>query len=151
MHTFSTQMTIEAPVQEVWKTLADIGRIYQWNPGVVASHTTSDQMTGNGATRHCDLGGKNFLHEEVVEWQPQQKLTMRINDTNLPFKTADIRFTLQDEGTATVVTVSPIYQLKFGPFGRLFNQIYVEGNYKSGMEKLLAGLKDYVEGADNPV
>lgn len=150
MHTFSTETTIAAPVNKVWKVLADIGRIHQWNPGVIASHTTSDQPTGSGATRHCDLGGRNFLHEEVVEWQVQQKLTMRINDTNLPFKTADIRFTLQDKGTTTIVTVSPIYQLKFGPFGRLFNHLYVEGSYKSGMEKLLSGLKDYVEGAVNP-
>ncbi len=145
MHTFSTHTTIEASVSEVWETLADIGRIYEWNPGVIASHTTSEQTMGAGATRHCDLGGRNFLHEEVVEWQPEQKLTMRISDSNLPFKSADIRFTIKENSKGTVVTVSPIYQLKFGPFGRLFNQAYVENNYKKGMESLLAGLKAYVE------
>jgi uncharacterized protein YndB with AHSA1/START domain len=146
MHTFSTQTTIKAPVTEVWETLADIGSIYQWNPGVIESHTTSKPETGPGASRHCDLGGNNYLDEEVAEWQPEKKITMRITDTNLPFKSADIRFTLQANDIGTVVTVSPLYELKFGLLGRLLNQIYVENNYKSGMEKLLAGLKNFIEG-----
>lgn len=145
MHTFSRQTTIEAPVSEVWETLADIGRIHEWNPGVVASHTTSDQPTGAGASRHCDLGGRNFLDEAVVEWQPERKLTMRINETNLPFKSADIQFTLEAVNKGTTVTVSPLYQLKFGPFGRFLNWVYVTENYKTGMENLLTGLKNYIE------
>ena len=59
MHSFATETTINAPIKSVWEALADIGNIYQWNPGVVASHTTSSEPSGLGATRYCDLGGKN--------------------------------------------------------------------------------------------
>ena len=90
MSSFSTEIKIQASVEQVWRVLADIGQIDRWNPGVVESHVLSDQPTGLGASRYCDLGGKNFLNEEVVTWEEDKRLTMRITDTNLPLQ-ADIR------------------------------------------------------------
>ena len=114
MSSFSTAIKIDAPVRAVWEVLADVASIYRWNPGVVNSHATTQDTTGLGACRHCDLGGNSYLDEEVVEWQADERLTMRITDTNLPFKTADIRFRLRAEGDGTVVTVSPEYRLRYG-------------------------------------
>ena len=146
MGTFAAETRIEAPVGEVWQALGEIGDIYRWNPGVRASHTTSEEGEGLGATRYCDLGDKNYLDEEVVAWQPNEKLTMRITGTNMPFKTADIRFTLQPVDDGTQVTVSPLYKLKFGVMGELLDKVYVRKSYLKGMEALLAGLKAYAEG-----
>jgi uncharacterized protein YndB with AHSA1/START domain len=146
MGSFATETKIEAPITEVWQALGEIGDIYRWNPGVRAWHTTSEQGDGLGATRYCDLGGKNYLDEEVVLWQPNEKLTMRITGTNLPFATADIRFTLHAENGSTVVTVSPLYKLKYGVMGELLDRVYVRKSYQKGMEALLAGLKAHVEG-----
>ena len=146
MGSFATETRIEAPVDEVWRALGEIGDIYRWNPGVRASHTTSEEEAGLGVTRYCDLGGKNYLDEEVVAWQPNEKLTMRITGTNLPFETADIRFTLRPENGATVVTVSPLYKLKYGVMGKMLDRVYVRKSYQKGMEALLAGLKAHVEG-----
>ncbi len=145
MGTFATETTIDAPVEEVWEALADIGNIYAWNPGVIQSHSTSQETQGLGATRYCDLGGDNFLDEEVVAWQPGEQLTMRIVGTNMPFETADIRFYLRPEGDKTLVTVSPQYKLKYGPLGSLMDRFYVRGTYEKGMDSLLQGLKVHVE------
>lgn len=150
MGSFATETKIEAPVNEVWQALGQIGDIHQWNPGVKESYTTSEQASGLGATRYCALGGKNYLDEEVVDWQPDERLTMRITGTNLPFATADIRFTLRPEGDSTVVTVSPLYQLKYGPLGEMLDRVYVRRSYTKGMEALLAGLKRHVEGQREP-
>lgn len=145
MGSFLVNTEINAPVEQVWDALSAIGDIYQWNPGVQASHTTSAQAEGIGATRFCDLGGSNYLDEEVVAWQPNEKLTMRIVGTNLPFATADIRFTLQAGADGTTVAVSPQYQLKYGLLGNLLDILYVRRSYRRGMEALLAGLKRFVE------
>ncbi|MEM7344059.1 MAG: SRPBCC family protein [Chloroflexota bacterium] len=145
MATFNEETTINAPIKDVWRVLADIGTISQWNPGVMESYVNTDQTTGVGAGRYCDLGGKNYLDETVVAWEENRALTMRIIGTNLPFKTADIRFTLRDEGDSTVVTVSPEYQLKFGPIGKAMDAMFVRRTYTNGMAKLLAGLKEHVE------
>jgi hypothetical protein len=60
MGEFSVETIIEAPIETVWTRLAeDIGSIVDWNPGVEASHLTSNNKQGLGACRHCDLGGNN--------------------------------------------------------------------------------------------
>lgn len=145
MSTFSIDRKINAPVDDVWQALADIGHIYQWNPGVVHSEVTSEDVAGLGAERHCNLGGKNYLDETVVAWEVGKRLTMRIVGTNLPFQRADIRFSLSPDGEGTVVTVSPEYTLKFGIVGQMLDAVFVRRNYEKGMADLLAGLKQHVE------
>lgn len=148
MTTFTTDITVDAPAEAVWRVLADIGTISQWNPGVVRSHTTSEAESGLGATRYCDLGGDNYLNEEVVQYEAQRKLTMRITDTNMPFETADIHFTLHSENGQTLVAVSPEYALKYGPLGVILDHLYVRRSYRKGMHNLLQGLKEYVESGE---
>ncbi|MFQ5612189.1 MAG: SRPBCC family protein [Anaerolineae bacterium] len=150
MGSFTTEIRIDAPVNAVWAVLADIGEIYRWNPGVVSSHLTTDTATDVGASRYCDLGGNNYLDEKVVEWEEGQRLTMRIVRTNLPFKTADIRFKLRADNGATVVSVSPDYRLKFSLLGTLLDQLYVRRTYAKGMKALLTGLKHYIESGQQP-
>ena len=145
MATFTVSTVIDAPADQVWAALADIGSISVWNPGVKNSHLTSELDSALGATRHCDLGGRNYLDEEVVEFTAGQALTMRITKTNLPFRHADIRFRLEPRGAATRVTVSPEYQLKYGPVGRLMDLVMVRRTYEKGMRGLLRGLKNHVE------
>jgi hypothetical protein len=60
--------------------------------------------------------------------------------------TADIRFRLRpDPEGGTAVSVSPDYQLKYGPIGLLMDAILVRGTYEKGMNALLRGLKEFVE------
>lgn len=145
MSSFTTEIKIDASLEGVWGVLADIGSIERWNPGVISSHATTGEATGLGACRYCDLGGENYLDEEVVEWEDGERLTMRIVGTNLPFKTADVRFRLHTENGATLVTVSPEYELKYGLLGGLLDALYVRHTYKKGMNALLAGLKQHIE------
>ncbi len=147
MGSFERSIGINAPVASVWEVLADIGNISEWNPGVVSSYVTGDRAGEVGAARHCDLGGKNYLDEEVVEWDEGRLLTIRVVDSNMPFKTADIRFTLSPEGEGTSVTVAPEYSLKGGIVGVLMDTLVVRRMYIRGMESLLSGLKEHVEAA----
>ncbi len=150
MTTFSEQINIQADKSRVWDALADIGSIHRWNPGVVDSRITTEGDVGLGSERRCDLVGKNYLNEQVIEWTHGKILTMRIIETNLPFKTADIRFSLEQRSTQTLVTVSPTYVLKFGLLGRLMDVVFVHSQYRKGMANLLKGLKQYVEQGVGP-
>jgi uncharacterized protein YndB with AHSA1/START domain len=145
MGTFTKTIVIDAPPAAVWAALADIGSIHVWNPGVVASRTTTPAADGLGASRRCELGGRNYLDEQVVEWIPERIITMRITATNLPFKSADVRFTLERQGQKTSVDVSPIYALKFGALGKILDAVAVRSRYQQGMARLLHGLKTHVE------
>lgn len=142
-NSFSVSTLINAPVSEVWRVLADIGNIAQWHPGVKASHLTSGEQ-GLGASRHCDLGGENYLDEQVVIWQNEQHLTMRITKTNLPM-TADIHFHLSATVQGTQVEVKPVYSVSYGLLGWILDMFFIRRSYKKGMQRLLAGLKKHVE------
>jgi uncharacterized protein YndB with AHSA1/START domain len=141
---FSISVCIEAPVSAVWRVLADIGTIERWHPGVKRSRATNDTR-GLGGSRHCDLAAGSYLDEEVIVWKPEHRLTMRVGDTNLPFKEAETRFTLEPERSGTRVRVSPRYTLKYGLFGRLLDALYVRRSYHKGMRALLGGLRRHVE------
>ena len=145
MSEFAVETVINASPERVWATLSDIGTISEWNPGVQASHTTSEQAKGIGACRHCNLGSAGYLDEEVVTWQENEATTFRIVGTNMPFASADIRFLLDPHPNGTQVTCSPIYKLKFGPIGQLLDTVMVKRTYRGGMESLLAGLKSHIE------
>jgi len=146
MSTFTERTTIDAPREDVWAALANIGTIAAWNPGLIGSRRTND-IDGLGGARHCDLSAKHSLTEHVVEFEPGTAITFRVTDSTLPFKTADIAFTLTDElqQARTEVTVSPTYTLKYGSLGRILNTVAVRRNYRAGMRELLEGLKRHVE------
>ncbi len=148
MSEFTESITISASPEQVWAVLADIGSISVWNPGVEHSEQTNTGDVEVGATRRCELGGKNYLDEEVVVFEPHRRITIRITDTNLPFDSADIRFSLEPHGGETIVTVSPAYQLKFGLVGRILDKLMVRAQYRKGMRGLLQGLKTHVETKD---
>ncbi len=145
MSEFTDSIEISAAPEQVWAVLADLGSIFDWNPGVEHSEQTSAGDVGIGATRRCGLGGKNYLKEEIVVFEPNRRLTIRIIDTNLPFNSADIRFSLESDGSHTIVTVSPDYELKFGVVGRILDRLMVRTQYRKAMRGLLQGLKAHIE------
>ena len=76
MSAFSESIVISGPPFRVWNTLADIGSIDEWSPGVVASRKTTPGNAGVGASRHCDLGGNHYLD---ITTQPRN---VRISPTS---------------------------------------------------------------------
>lgn len=146
MSSFTERLMIDAPIDEIWAVLDDIGAIADWNPGLLASRRTND-VIGVGGTRLCELPGGNSLTEEVVERHEPEAITFRITDSTLPFRTADIAFTLRGGGggsSATVVTVAPTYVLRYGLVGRLLDLLAVRRSYRRGMRALLRGLEQRV-------
>ncbi len=146
MSTFTERTTIDAPREDVWEALADIGNIATWNPGLIASHRTNE-IDGVGGARHCDISAKHSLTENVVEFEPGTAITFRITGSTLPFRSAVIAFTVTDtqQPSRTEVTVSPTYTLKYGPIGRILDTVAVGRNYRAGMHELLEGLKRHLE------
>ncbi|WP_136442233.1 SRPBCC family protein [Pacificoceanicola onchidii] len=144
MTTFTETIEIDAPVHQVWAILADVGSIASWNPGLIGSKATND-VVGVGATRYCDIDGRQNLDEEVVKFEPKRSITFRITRSTLLFRSADIAFTLTAYGQRTDVSVSPNYSLKYGVLGRLLDKTFVEKAYRRGMRGLLSGLKEQAE------
>lgn len=149
MSTFSTRIQINAPKEKVWEVLAELGDIYKWNPGVSHSYSTSEINQGEGVTRHCDLqsSGRNigYLEERAIDWREGEGFKIDIYESNMPIKRNIVAFSIEADGDTSVVTVSPDYEIKYGPVGKLIDLLVARRQLKKGMNELLAGLKYYVE------
>ncbi len=93
MPVVAARVKIDASTERVWQVLADFGVVSQTNPGVSTSHLTSEEPTGVGATRHCDLTFSGATTEErIVRWDEGKGLGIDIYDgKGLPFSKASAR------------------------------------------------------------
>ncbi len=141
----TSQIKIDAPAEKVWGVLADIGSIYKWNPGVVASHTTGEQSHGDGTTRHCDLDDKNYLEERTFDWREGESFKIDVFESTLPLKSNIVTFQVTPDGDGTKTTVTADYVLKFGPIGKLMDILFAKRQAQQGFDDMMAGLKYHVE------
>jgi len=147
MGRFSESVPVRAPIRAVWDVLADIGAIHLWNPGVKHSELLTPEFISTGARRRCDLGRGQYLDEEVTNFSPPHRMTIKVIRTSLPLRSAEIHFELGERGALTEVSISAAYAVRGSLLGCLIDPILVTPLYRRGMRKLLMGLKHYIEPA----
>jgi hypothetical protein len=91
---------LEQPISDAkatWARLADFGNIADWNTGIVTSRVISDETTGVGMERQCDLNGNKRVRELVTEWDPKARV-LGLKFTHFPAP-VDItaKFTVHDD------------------------------------------------------
>ena len=94
--------TAKAPKHVVWEVLADFPNIQEYTDQVKVSVGTSENETGVGATRHCDLAPFGTTEEKILEFEPEDRIVILLHDiTGIPVKTSHTTFTLRsiDENT----------------------------------------------------
>ncbi len=140
---------IKASKDKVWELLADFGNIVKFNPGLRNSYSTSSQKGGLGASRHCDLLPMGSVEERITEWEDGEKMLIQIFDGKgippLDFDNTKAYFTLQEEGTDTIVNMDFSYRLRYGFIGELMNNMMVKPQFKKALPGILKGLKYYAE------
>ncbi len=152
MPVVSRQVTIEAPREAVWATLADIGSVSQWNPVVTHSVETSDEgrEAGIGSARHCDLPGSMGAIEEVVtDWDELTSMEYEVSGAKM-MRSMRARFDLENAGDATRVTMTSEFSMILGPIGALMAATMGRRMMGQNMDRTLGGLKAHVEGARRP-
>lgn len=78
MATYSTNITINAPIGDIWSVLADFPAISQWVPLIQHSCTLSQQQSGIGAVRRVQIA-QQALVETVTVWEPERQLSYTID------------------------------------------------------------------------
>jgi len=141
MRSINVERSMPVSRSAVWAVLADFPNIAQWNTGVTKSFSTSEEIEGPGATRHCDLAPTGTLEETVVGWEPNDKLVVRIDSTTrLPIQTGEVTFSLSGEGDQTTTGVDYVYHTKWGMLGRLMGPM-LDNQLRRGFNGFLADLE----------
>jgi uncharacterized membrane protein len=141
----TSSTNIDAPADQVWSVLADLGSIYKWNPGVAKSHTTSELTQGEGATRHCDLDDKNYLEERAFDWREGESFKIDVFESSMPLESNIVTFQIAPDADRTNVTVTVDYKLKYGPIGVIMDMLFAKRMLQNGFDDMMAGLKYHVE------
>ncbi len=123
MNSVTTSRAINSPVGDVWALWADFGNVFEWHPFVSHSYLLgdADQPVGVGTRRQCDMtDGKNSVREEIVEFEPEQKMQVSVYEGTMPLKSAlgTIRFSPLS-GARTRLEIRMDFEPKFGLIGRL--------------------------------
>jgi hypothetical protein len=140
------KQTVEAPLAAVWESWDRYADVHSFHPGLENSYLVENsRSTGLGAKRRCDfVGGKNYILEEIVAYEAQRKMTLKIYDGNIPLKVAFVTFTFKPLGPMrTEISATAQFTPKFGPLGLLLRPI-MRKQLGKGLTELLAGNAAYV-------
>ncbi|MES0489528.1 MAG: SRPBCC family protein [Leptospirales bacterium] len=143
----SRKVLIDAPKKDVWKFVSDFGGIYKGNPVVAKSYLTSDQKTGVGTTRHCDMTMMGAsVEEKIIGWVDGESIKIDIFERkNMPMVNNMIAdFSVHEEGKQTLLKATMEYDMT-GGMGDMMNAVMMKKMNIKVWEKLLAGFKKHIE------
>ena len=141
MRTIDVSRRIPSGPGKIWAVLADFPNIATWNTGVTKSFATSDRTGGVGAQRHCDLAPFGELEETVKEWDEASRMVISIDSAKkLPIAHGEVTFVLSPADDATEVSVTYIYQPKFGLLGQIMGSLVLDGQLTKGFKGFLKDL-----------
>lgn len=139
-------IAISAAKNDVWEVVKTIGDIENFHPLIKRSYATNDR-TGVGATRHCDLKPMGAMDEEVIQWEDGSGFTAKVIGGKMlpPFELMVGELCLENMEGGTRATFTFTYKLKFGVFGNILNVLLVKPQFRSAPNKYVEGLKSFVE------
>jgi len=145
MNQLSTTTVVHAPIDRVWQTLADVGTIAEWHPGVAHSPVLTASRTGLGATRRIELYDGGTVVEKVTSLDEGRSVTFTMSEHAMPLSYGTATFKVEADGNDhTLVTMMMDYEMKYGPFGWLLNVVMLRGIMKKLLASMLAGLDHHL-------
>ncbi len=145
MNQLSSAATVRAPITRVWETIADVGTIANWHPGVQRSPVLSTHRTGLGAVRRVELYDGTSAVEEVTSLDEGRSLTVTMSEFSMPLSHGAATFQVEADGDErTVVTMTMEYEMKYGPLGWLMNAIMLRPIIGKLLASVLLGLDHHL-------
>lgn len=146
----TVEVEINAPIEKVWATFADIGGIFLNSPTVDTSYSSSETKTGIGATRHMVLSPMMkkgaTLDERVLEWEEgkYQKLEIYSVHGVSGIQTMGGDFRLTSKGDKTILQSTLDYSMTNGMWG-MMNKMMGKRKFAKVWRKVIAGYKYHIE------
>ncbi|MGH9922876.1 MAG: SRPBCC family protein [Nitrososphaerales archaeon] len=78
------EVRIDAPLDKVWQTIADLESVRFYNPWVKTVRYTSQNREGVGAARHCDFKDGTSMEEKVIEYEPKRSISFECYNHQWP-------------------------------------------------------------------
>lgn len=131
-HNYVSTVRIEAPREQVWNVLADLGGISEWT--ALITESKADGEAGKGAVRHCTFPDGSHVQERFVAWEEGALMGYEITG-DVPSGGVATEWSLAEDAGATTVTYT----------ATLSDGSEAPAPFKQLVDLLLASLKTYVE------
>ena len=136
MATIHNEITVNASLDKVWSTLADLALLDQYDPTVMKSTLLSTEKTGIGAKRKVMMkDGKNWFEEKITIFKPNEALTYQLTDCSFPIKGLKHSYSFEKIGNQTKVIQVMEYTVKFGLLGKLLDRLMIRKQSDIGIKK----------------
>ena len=137
----------KAPASVVWEILDDFENVADYTDQVKTSTLASDNTTGVGAVRQCDLAPFGSTNEKILEYVPQEKMVIELYDlSGMPIKGALSTFTVKPLGeNETELSFSSEVEPK-GGIAKGFLSKRLESRLPKGAKAMLDDLAHAAEG-----
>lgn len=113
-----TRTSTKSP-DALWEVIADFPNIANWNSGVKTSVSTSTDVAGVGATRHCELSPAGALDERILEWEEGRRVKIAVDKASkAPIKHATADFSITPVGEQVRLDVDYEFEPKGGVAGK---------------------------------
>ena len=139
-------ITINASIDKIWSILTDLELLDKTDPTVKKATRISENKTGLEAKRKVLMqDGKNWFDEKITVFKPNEELVYQLTDCSFPIKGLKHTYSFQKIDNSIKVQQIMEYTVKFGIIGVLMDQMMINKQFNSGINKFLNGLKTYAE------
>ena len=139
------EIKINAPVEKVWRTFANLESVKFTNSIVKTVNIISSNKEGVGSARHCDFKDGKFVEERVTAFERNKSISFELYKHQWPLVFMRWTNKLEKQGNYTLLVSDTEYELKFGIVGKIINVIIMRRKFSQIIDDALGKLKRYVE------
>ncbi len=149
MARITVSILIKAPLDRVFRFLADGENAPRWHPSIVEARRIEGTQLGVGSTvrYRARVGPLDLVwvtRAVRFEWNRGFHDTL-VRAEKGPLKTYELSGVFEEEGGATRVTMELSYTLGWGPLGRLLDALVVSRRVRRHMEEGLHRAREMLE------
>ena len=140
----NAEVLIDATRSDVWRILANLESLSEYDAAVAKAFYVSDAREGVGAARQCDLPSGGYIRERITDWRPEEGYALDVYEgTGVEsFDSVGVSFRLEDAGPGTKVALEVDSELRPDALGMADE---IDAQYRELVDSILGGLKQYVE------
>jgi uncharacterized membrane protein len=140
---YTTQVSVNIPVEEVFKTFNNSENIKNWIPEIISFDVVKENIGKTGSIYKIvveNQGQKIAMTEKVMAFVPNEKVTLFFDAENM-LKTDDYLFTEKDG--ITTITLNTSCQSESYVMACMFP--YFKGTFQEQDQTYLNNFKKYIE------
>jgi len=140
---FERSREIDATPDAVWAVLGRFMHVDEFAPQILSVDALTTGEDGLGSKRRNHFANGTSLVEEVTEWKPGERFTVKLSDmAAMPLHEASSEVRIIPTGGRSKVTWTFDYRVKYGPVGWLMGQTMMRMMMGKIIDGNLKGLAD---------